>query len=103
MKIVMTKGDTPSFEFKAYLPDGTEYEFQPTDEVIFAVKQDKYDDEPAFTVKADIDKKTVTLREEDTKNLELGKYVWELSLNTPDGYHCTFIEGRTLKLTVEVA
>lgn len=25
MKIEMTKGDTPSFAFQAFLPDGTEY------------------------------------------------------------------------------
>lgn len=27
MKIEMTKGDTPSFAFQAFLPDGTEYQF----------------------------------------------------------------------------
>ena len=28
MKIEMTKGDTPSFAFQAFLPDGSEYEFE---------------------------------------------------------------------------
>lgn len=28
MRIEMTKGDTPSFAFQAFLPDGSEYEFE---------------------------------------------------------------------------
>lgn len=103
MKIVMTKGDTPTFAFQAFLPDGSEYEFEAGDSVVFAVKQSKYDTDPVFTIEADLVKKLICFREEDTKDLELGKYIWELSLNKADGYRCTFIAGKVLKLTVEVA
>lgn len=43
MKIEMTKGDTPSFAFQAFLPDGTEYQFEEGDSVIFAAKRNKAD------------------------------------------------------------
>lgn len=101
-RIEMTKGDTPTFTFELFLPDGTPYEFEDGDNVVFAAKQNKYDTEPAFMIEADLETKTITFSEEDTKNLELGKYIWELSLNKADGYRCTFIANKVLKLTVEV-
>ena len=102
MKIEMTKGDTPSFAFQAFLPDGTEYEFEEGDLVVFAAKRNKLDPEPAFTIVADLEK-VIHFSEEDTKHLELGRYIWELSLNKANGYRCTFIANKVLKLTVEVA
>lgn len=47
--------------------------------------------------------KVIRFAEEDTKHLELGRYIWELSLNKANGYRCTFIANKVLKLTVEVA
>ena len=95
MKIEMTKGDTPSFAFQAFLPDGSEYDF--------AAKRNKADPEPALRIEADVKEKVIRFSEEDTKHLELGKYIWELSLNKSSGYRCTFIANKVLKLTVEVA
>lgn len=100
--IIMTKGDTPTFTFEILLPDGNSYEFEEGDSVVFAAKKNKYDDEPAFMIEADLETKTISFSEEDTKNLELGKYIWELSLNKVDGYRCTFIANKVMKLTVEV-
>ena len=102
-KITMTKGDTPAFSFEILLPDGTAYEFEDGDNVVFAAKKNKYDTEPAFTIDADLETKTISFSEEDTKDLEIGKYIWEMSLNKADGYRCTFIANKVLKLTVEVA
>lgn len=102
-RITMTKGDTPTFSFELLLPDGTPYEYEDGDRVVFATKKNKYDAEPAFTIEADLETKTISFSEEDTKELEIGKYIWELSLNKADGYRCTFIANRILKLTVEVA
>ena len=103
MKIEMTKGDTPSFAFQAFLPDGSEYEFEEGDSVVFAAKRNKADPEPAVRIEADVKEKVIRFSEEDTKHLELGKYIWELSLNKSSGYRCTFIANKVLKLTVEVA
>ena len=47
--------------------------------------------------------KTIAFKEEHTKVLEIGKYIWELSLNKENGYRCTFIANKKLNLTVEVA
>ena len=102
-RIEMTKGDTPTFAFELLLPDGMPYEFEDGDSVVFAAKKSKYDTEPAFTIDADLETKTISFSEEHTKELEIGKYIWELSLNKADGYRCTFIANKVLKLTVEVA
>lgn len=102
-KIVMTKGDTPTFTFDVFFPDGTPYEFEDGDSVVFATKKNKYDTEPAFTIEADLETKTINFSEVDTKSLEIGKYIWELSLNKADGYRCTFMANKILNLTVEVA
>ena len=103
MKIEMTKGDPPSFAFQAFLPDGTEYAFEEGDSVVFAAKRNKLDPEPAFMIVADLEEKVIHFSEEDTKHLEIGRYIWELSLNKANGYRCTFIANKVLKLTVEVA
>ena len=102
-KIEMTKGDTPTFGFEIFLPDGSVYEIEKGDRVVFATKANKYDLEPAFTIEADMDSKTISFKEEHTKALEIGKYIWELSLNKENGYRCTFIANKKLNLTVEVA
>lgn len=102
-KIEMTKGDTPTFGFEIYLPDNSVYEFEKGDKVVFAAKANKYDLEPAFMIEADVNTKTITFKEEDTKSLEIGRYIWELSLNKENGYRCTFIANKKLNLMVEVA
>ena len=53
MKIEMTKGDTPSFAFQAFLPDGSEYEFEEGESVVFAAKRNKADLETAVRNEAD--------------------------------------------------
>ena len=102
-KIEMTKGDTPTFGFEIFLPDGSVCEIEKGDKVVFAAKANKYDSEPAFTIEADMITKTIAFKEEHTKVLEIGKYIWELSLNKENGYRCTFIANKKLNLTVEVA
>ena len=99
----MTKGDTPTFGFEIFLPDGSVYEIEKGDRVVFAAKANKYDKEPAFTIEADMESQTIVFKEEHTKALEIGKYIWELSLHKESGYRCTFIANKKLNLTVEVA
>lgn len=99
----MTKGDTPSFGFEILNPDGSEYAFEEGDRVLFAAKKNKHDEEPAFVINTDVEKRIVQFSEADTKNLELGRYIWELSLEKANGYRCTFIANKVLKLMVEVA
>ncbi len=102
-KITLTRGDTPTFGFEIKLPDGSPYVYEHGDVVVFAAKRNKYDVEPAIRIEADMEHKVIAFSEEDTKVLEIGKYIWELSLNKSNGYRCTFIENKRLNLTVEVA
>lgn len=102
-RIALTKGDTPTFAFEIFLPDGTAYECEKDDMVVFAAKRNKFDVEPAVRIEADMETKTIQFKEEDTKELEIGKYIWELSLRKSNGYRCTFIADKRMNLTVEVA
>ena len=105
-RITMTKGDTPSFKVECNIvtEDGETQSYVPEegDEFVFACKQDKDDKVPLLTIKIPSDTMILSFKEEDTKFLELGRYIWEISLNKPSGYHCTFITNKTLVLTVEV-
>ena len=71
--------------------------------MIFFFFLNKADQEPAVRIEADVKEKVIRFAEKDTKHLELGRYIWELSLNKANGYRCTFIANKVLKLTVEVA
>lgn len=103
--ITMTKGDTPSFTINITKvnEEGVviDYELQPNDIVIFAVKRNKEDGGYLFKREMDPDNFQVTLKEEDTKELPTGNYIYEVSLNNGE-YHCTFIENKILKLTTEI-
>lgn len=107
MTIICTAGDTPFLRVKCNIPDenGNLIEYIPEDEdiFIFAVKKTKYDKKPLFYREIPKDTMTLMLQEEDTKGLELGKYIYEVSLNKPEsGYHCTFIDNKFLVITTEI-
>ena len=61
-RIEMTKGDTPTFGFEIFLPDGSAYEYENGDRVVFAAKANKYDSEPAFIVEAAMESKTISFK-----------------------------------------
>lgn len=104
--IVMTRGDTPSFEIQCNTLDGegnpVPYVPEEEDVFIFACKESK-GSEPAFIVEIPKDTMTVSFKEEYTKNLKGTKFIWEVSLNNAStGYHCTFICEKNLILRPEV-
>lgn len=105
--ITMTKGDTPSFRIECNQLDeeGNVYPYEPQEDDLFilAVKQGKEDSNCLFAIEIPPDTMTAVFKEEYTKNLEIGKYIYEVSLNRPnDEYCCTFICNKILKLDVEV-
>lgn len=105
--ISMTKGDTPSFKISANVmcEDGTYEEYIPEeeDEFVFAVKQNKDDDGYLFKIDIPNDTLVCTFKEEYTKDLELGRYYFEVSLNKPSiEFHDTFIAEKILKITSEI-
>lgn len=97
--IALTKGDTFKCEITIY-QDGTEYELQQGDVVRFAMKKN-YASADVLITKELPSTLLLTLAPEDTKNLAVGDYVYDIELTTAGGDVDTFIKG-TLTLEPEV-
>lgn len=104
-EIRLTKGDTPTIPFFCGIEDeyGGVHAYEPVehDVFIFAVKRRPMDVEPLFYRELDKETMTVTLKEEDTKDLRIGNYIYEVSLNNGD-FHYTFIKAKPFVLTTEI-
>lgn len=105
--IELTAGDTPSFKINCNVksPDGEVVEYIPEegDVFIFACKKNKADKDYLFKIEIPNDTMILRFKESDTKDLPIGNYIWEVSLNKPaEDYHCTFICEKVLKITTEV-
>lgn len=100
--IVLTKGDTFKATVVMKTEDGTEYAPESGDVVRFAMKQG-YEDEQLLVEKV-IPNDTLLLKLDpiDTKNLEVGEYVYDIEITYANGDVDTFIDRGTLKLTEEV-
>ena len=74
MKIEMTKGVRLLLHSRHFC-DGTEYQFE---EGFCGLcrETNKADLEPAVRIEADVKEKVIRFAEEDTKHLELGRYIW---------------------------
>lgn len=100
--ITLTKGDT----FKTYVNpvDENGYFYAPKtgDVVRFALKKSYKDD--TCLIKKTIPNDTLLLHLEpsDTKNLEVGPYVYDIELTYANGDVDTFIDRAKFKLTEEV-
>lgn len=103
--IIMTKGDTPSFKINVNVigEGGNVVKYEPleNDKIVFAVKKNASDSGYLFMKEIPHDSMEMTFKEEDTKDLAEGDYIYEVSLNSGD-YHCTFIANKTLRLEPEV-
>lgn len=103
--IIMTRGDTPSIKIGVNVKDEEDnlFPYEPIegDTIVFAVKKSIHDTDRVLTKIIPNDTKILSFKEEDTKNLDFGTYVYEISLNSGD-YHCTFKENLKLKITAEL-
>lgn len=100
--IVLTRGDT----FRAKLvdfkdSDGNEYTPTVNDTIRFAMKKNYDDEQTLLNIPISSDDLVLTIKPEDTKNLDFDKYVYDIQLTMEDGTVDTFIKGK-LKLTQEV-
>lgn len=97
-KITMTRGDTPTFKVNLTItdPDGNVVPYTPSegDEIIFIIKKRATDDEKWAIVNVPTDTMELRFKQETTKALDFGDYMYELSINNEGmEYHCTFIQA----------
>lgn len=106
LKITLTRGDTPSFKLNLTTTnedgDVVPYVPAPTDRIIFALKKAATEQELWASIVIPNDTMTLTFTEDTTRALGFGNYVYEISLNTEDGYHDTFIANKPIIITEEL-
>lgn len=95
--ISLTRGDT------AYLSlDVSDYTFQDGDTAILSVKESIDSEDYLFQVDLDMDNLTFIILPEYTKNLNYGKYKYDVQITTKDNEIFTVIGPSTFKITEEV-
>ena len=99
--IQATKGDTIIMPFVVTNNDGSIYQVQPTDVINFGMKE-KYSDAECLIEKT-INNETLklVLNHDDTKNLEVKSYVYDIQITTENGDVNTFISS-IINITNEV-
>lgn len=101
-KITLTRGDTLKARIQINDPDGNPYTPNDGDQIRFAMKSDYTDKNPIIVKDVPIETMLLILNPEDTKELNFGKYVYDIQLTTYSGDVNTFIPKGTLILTEEV-
>lgn len=105
--IYLTRGDSAEIAFNATNDDGTPYEFQTGDQVIFRMAL-KAGQKPIALIKecvVDVEnnKAVLSLTPEDTANCVFKVYRYEVELIAiEDGGHFTFIEDQSFEIGKEI-
>ena len=101
--IHLTRADTAIIDVTITNSDGTPYEVQAGDKVIFRLRKDSRSIPIICEKEIDMQTMTLTLNPEDTEPCENGKdYRYEFELITASGMHCTFIENALFHVGVEL-
>ena len=101
--IYMTKGDTVKLKVNIDYKENSEpYEPQEGDRVIFSVKRHVSDKKPVIEKEVPLDTLLLVLDPDDTKNLGLGVYHYDVQLIKANGDTDTFIENCDIQLGPEV-
>ena len=100
-KIQLTRGDTLRLQVSIKDGDGNQYVPADGDKIRFAMKKD-YDGVLIINKSIPNDSLELTLNPKDTKDLDVGKYVYDVELTKENGDVDTFITCATLQLTEEV-
>lgn len=100
--IQATKGDTIIMPFVVTNNDGSIYQVQSEDVINFGMKKNYEDAECIVEKTIDNDTLKLVLEHEDTKNLEIGSYYYDIQITEAEGniVH-TFING-IINITNEV-
>lgn len=101
--IYLTRGDTAFIKLTPKNKDGTDYEIQEGDKLIFRLKEKP--DLTAVICEKEIDTSTciLTLNPKDTESCRNEKdYRYEAELVTSNGYHFTYIENEIFHIGTEL-
>ena len=100
-EIHLTRGDTARLKVNLNnTVTNAPYEVRADDKVVFTVKQD-YDDE-VLIEKTCIGATNFHIKPEDTRDLEFGKYKYDVQVKTADGDNYTPIADKVFRITKEV-
>ena len=100
--ITMTRGDSLHAVVNMVNMDGTPFVPAEGDIVLFVANTTYGGTSTLIEVEVPHDTLTLNLEPEDTADLEIGNYVWEMKLIKADGDVDTFIDKGTLRLDQEV-
>lgn len=102
-KIYLTRGDTAYLSVKCVYPDGELYKFAEGDTLTLSVKTttDEKEDYKIHKV-ISADNEAFVIVPDDTKDLEYGKYKYDIQLNTHLGEVFTIVGPATFYLKEEV-
>lgn len=97
--IYLTRGDTAYLTLAITFQDES-YEMQEGDKLILSVKKKVSDTDYAFQIASD--SLTIPVYPQDTKELDYGKYFYDIELDTAKGEVFTLFEKNVFKIQEEV-
>ena len=100
--ITITKGDTLEVVIEITTQDGEPYTPDAGDSIRFALKRSYTDSRPLILKEISTDDLTLRLEAEETKQLQISPYVYDIQLTKADGTVDTFIDRAKLFVTEEV-
>lgn len=98
--ISLTRGDTATFRLEIKNQDGTPYDIQEDDQVLFTIKKNTQTTDVVIQ-KAAINNR-ITIAAKETESLDYGTYYYDVELRRPDGLVATVIPPHVLRLMEEV-
>ncbi len=98
--IHLTRGDSAVLLLKIQRENGSEYELQAGDSVLFTVKNSVYD--TAVIIQKKLIDGVIKINPDDTKNLQYGTYYYDVELTQSDGFVATVISPQKLIIEPEV-
>lgn len=102
-EIYLTRADSAIIDVIVTNSDGSPYEIQEGDRIIFRLRKDGKNSPIICEKDANVSEMTLTLDPKDTEPCENGQdYRYEFELVTAAGIHCTFIENALFHIGVEL-
>lgn len=99
--VQLTRGDTAELEVTIKKSDGTAYDMQPDDKLVFSVKKDIKSTEYDIQ-KTVIGSNVICIDPIDTASLVFAKYLYDVELRTATGAVYTVIPPTTFEVATEV-